>query len=150
MTQNQMSLRFSALDVNEGFARLAVSGFLLPLNPTVEQLEDIKTAISEAVTNAVLHGYPDDGAPRLEKEITLTAGYDQGGLVTFTVEDSGVGIADIEQARRPLYTSRPDMERSGMGFAVMESFMDGFAIVSAPGKGTKVTLQKQLTSPEEK
>jgi stage II sporulation protein AB (anti-sigma F factor) len=119
MKANEMRLRFSALPENEAFARLCVSAFVMPLNPTVEENEDVKTAVSEAVTNAIIHGY--DGRCG---EVELLASYDEGGRLSLTIEDKGCGIEDIAKAMEPMYTSRPDLERSGMGFAVMENFMD--------------------------
>ncbi len=141
MNNNTMELSFLALPENEGFARLSVSAFLLPLNPRVEELEDVKTAVSEAVTNAIVHGYEGRG----EGMVCLKAAYDaKARLFSVEVIDSGVGIEDIQKAREPMYTSRPDLERAGMGFAVMESFMDKLSVFSAPGKGTRVCMEKRF------
>ncbi len=141
---NEMRLDFPARAENEAFARLAVSGFLLPLDPTMEELADIKTAVSEAVTNAIVHGY--DGA---EGIVRLRAGYSADGAMQIDVIDRGRGIQDIERARQPFFTTSPDEERSGMGFTVMESFMDRVAVHSAPGLGTTVRLYKQLRPREQ-
>lgn len=141
---NEMRLDFRALPQNEAFARLAVSGFLLPLDPTLEALADVKTAVSEAVTNAVVHAYPD--APGM---VRLRAGYDSDGVVEIDVTDRGRGIEDVEKARQPFFTTGEGDERSGMGFTVMESFMDRVEVVSAPGKGTTVRLYKRVEARDE-
>ena len=120
------------------FARVAIAAFVLPLDPTVEELADIKTAVSEAVTNCIVHAYPD----RLGV-IHLTARLYERRLVV-TVKDAGIGIEDIAQAMTPMYTSCPDAERAGLGFAVMESFMDKLRVRSRPGKGTTVTMEKRI------
>lgn len=145
MNPNEMNLRFLALPENEAFARLSVSAFCLPLNPTVEQLEDVKTAVSEAVTNAIIHGYDGQGG-----EVELDAGYDEEGLLTVRVADRGKGIEDVAQAMEPLYTSRSDLERSGMGFAVMQNFMDQLEVASQPGEGTRITMRKRFILDEAK
>ena len=116
-----------------------MSAFLLPLNPTLEELEDVRTAVSEAVTNAILHGYEGKGGT-----VRLSAELYEGGRAVLEVVDCGVGIEDVEKAREPLYTSRPDMERSGMGFTVMETFMDAVSVRSRLGHGTTVRMEKQL------
>ena len=127
-----------ARSINEGFARAAAAAFAARLDPTLEELADIKTAISEAVTNAIIHGYEGrEGRVCLEMEAT-------GRLLTFTIRDRGRGIADIEKAMRPLYTSKPHLERSGMGFTVMESFMDSLSVVSKVDEGTRVTMTKRI------
>ena len=141
---NEMRLDFRSLPENEGFARMAISGFILPMNPTLEELADVKTAVSEAVTNAVVHGYPDGLG-----EIRLTAAYDANGALEIAVEDKGRGIQDIALARQPFYTTAADEERSGMGFTVMESFMDAVEVESAPGRGTTVRLFKRLPPDED-
>lgn len=141
MNDNKMELAFPALPENEGFARLSVSAFLLPLNPRVEELEDVRTAVSEAVTNAIIHGYCGDG----HGTVRLRASYCAASRHLFVeVEDSGVGIEDVDKAREPMYTSRPDLERAGMGFAVMESFMDTLCVLSSPGKGTRICMEKRF------
>ena len=136
---NICEISFPALSENEAFARLAVSAFVMPGNPTLEELSDIKTAISEAVTNAILHGYNQDGMGRVHMRFER----DETAF-TFEVCDEGVGIENVEQAMEPLYTSRPELERSGMGFSFMEAFMDSLTVESEPGKGTKVTMTKSL------
>lgn len=136
---NEMRLDFPALAENEAFARMAVSGFLLPLNPTMEQLADVKTAVSEAVTNAIIHGY---GGGR--GTVRLHAAYTDEWLLTVDVIDRGCGIADVEHARQPFYTTCAGDERSGMGFTVMESFMDDVEVRSVVGQGTMVRMVKHM------
>ncbi len=136
--ENKMKVEFDSQSINEGFARVAVAAFVANLNPTMDELADIKTAVSEAVTNAIIHGY-EDAAGTVELACTLT-----GQLVTITVTDHGKGIADIEQAKMPFYTSKPELERSGMGFAFMEAFMDEVYVDSAEGNGTCVKMEKRL------
>ena len=136
---NTMSLTFDSLEVNESFARSAAAGFFTQLDPTVEELCDIRTAVSEAVTNAIVHGYR-----RGAGKVRLTARIYPGRKITVAVRDSGCGIADIEKAMEPLYTTDPEGERSGLGFSVMQSFMDAVRVSSAPGKGTTVTLCRRL------
>ena len=141
MTENKMELNFLAISQNEAFARVAVAAFAAQLNPTVAEITEIKTAVSEAVTNAIIHGYEGmDGA----KHIVGLKCHIIGREIAIEISDSGMGIADIDQAREPLYTSKPEMERSGMGFTVMEEFMDGIEIVSQPGAGTTIKLHKTL------
>lgn len=154
--RNEMEIIFDAVSENESFARVAVAAFVTHLNPTVEEMADIKTAVSEAVTNSIIHGYgniqgcgrPGEEAPRcgqaahsekvrircvLEKEI-----------LHIEITDTGKGIEDVEKAMEPLYTTRPDLGRSGMGFAFMEAFTDDLEVESAPGKGTKVRMVKKI------
>ncbi len=138
---NQMKVEFAAISENEAFARLTAAAFLSRLDPTVDELTEIKTAVSEAVSNAVIHGY---GGGSLEQSVVLSCEYDEGGTVKLIIEDGGAGISDIEQARRPLFTTGSPEERSGMGFTVMESFMDRVLVESEEGKGTRVTLIKTL------
>ena len=136
--QNLVKITFPSKSVNEAFARGALASFVAALDPTVEQLADIKTAVSEAVTNAVVHAYPDTvGA------ITITAAIYDGGRLVISIADKGLGIADVKKAMEPLFTTG-GAERAGLGFAVMESFMDSVKVRSAPGKGTRVTLSKRL------
>mgnify|MGYP000856259863 CR=1 FL=1 len=137
---NRMKLEFLNRSENESFARVAVAAFAAPLDPTVEELTEIKTAVSEAVSNAIIHAY-EEGEDGM---VTVECLIDGDRRVIITVSDSGIGIDDIERAREPLYTSRPGEERSGMGFTVMESFMDRLEVESAPGEGTKVTMIKNL------
>ena len=133
-----MELVFDSRSVNEGFARVAVAAFLTQLNPTLEEVSDVKTAVSEAVTNAIIHGY--------EKEIQKI--YIRCRLTEDTlyieVEDKGKGIEDIPKAMEPLFTTKPELERSGMGFSFMEAFMDEIRVESNPGEGTIVKMQKTI------
>jgi len=138
---NEMRLEFLSKSCNESFARIVAAAFAAQLDPTLEELADIKTAVSEAVTNAIIHGYENRiGLIRMDCKLYKDS-------IAISVSDEGKGIENIEQARQPLYTSRPDMERSGMGFCVMESFMDRVDVESEPGKGTSVTLYKVFKSP---
>ena len=136
---NEMTLRFPSRSANEAFARAAAAAFIAQLDPTVEQIYDIKTAVSEAVTNAIVHGYPD----RIGM-ITLRVRLFSPAAAQIIIRDCGCGIADIRQAREPLFTTG-GADRSGMGFTIMESFMDKLSVRSKPGKGTCVTLLKQLS-----
>lgn len=139
-----MRLEFKSCAENERFARQVAAAFVAELNPTLDEICDIKTAISEAVTNAIIHGYQNqDGI------VTLSANY-IGNTVEISVEDKGIGIDDVDRAREPLYTSQPELERSGMGFTVMESFMDFVDVVSVPGEGTKVIMRKTIAKDGEK
>ena len=135
---NEMKLTIEARSVNEGFSRAAVAAFAALLDPTVEELSDIKTAVSEAVTNAIVHGYREGKGP-----VFLTATLTDKPSVRIRVRDKGVGIADIKQARQPLFSTMAG-ERAGLGFAVMESFMDSVRVRSKPGAGTTVTLEKRI------
>lgn len=141
--RNAMSLQFVSRSENESFARVTVAAFVSQLDPTLDELTDIKTVVSEAVTNAIIHGY--DG--RTDGLITIRAEI-EGETVRIEVEDEGRGIADIEQARQPLYTSKPELERSGMGFTIIENFMDETEIRSEPGKGTLIRMTKRIESRE--
>ena len=136
---NQVKITFASRSVNEGFARAALAAFLVQLDPTVPQLADLKTAVSEAVTNCIVHAYPD--AVGL---VTLTAALYENGLVRITVTDRGIGIPDVDKAMEPLYTTGNPDERAGLGFAVMQSFMDKVKVSSTPGRGTRVTMAKRL------
>jgi stage II sporulation protein AB (anti-sigma F factor) len=136
-----MKLSFAARSENEAFARVAVAAFASQLDPTLEQLDEIKTVVSEAVTNAIIHGY--DGRP--DGVITLEASID-GDTFSLSVSDEGSGIEDLDLARQPLFTSRPELERSGMGFTIMENFMDEFEAESVPGGGTRLTMKKRIES----
>ena len=136
---NEMKLEFMGVAENEGFARVAVSAFAVQLDPTLDVLADIKTAVSEAVTNAIVHGYA--GAPG---NVTVTAALRDDGTLELAVTDKGKGIADIAQAMQPFYTSQPEKERSGMGFSVMQTFMDQVTVESKPGEGTTVRMRKRL------
>ncbi|MBQ6147179.1 MAG: anti-sigma F factor [Clostridia bacterium] len=137
--ENWMELTFPSLSINEGFARAAAAAFAALLDPTIDELSDLRTAVSEAVTNAIIHAYGNDRSAM----ITLRCEAKDRQL-KITVKDTGCGIEDIELARRPFYTSKPELERSGMGFAVMEAFMDSVEIESAPGQGTAVIMEKEM------
>jgi stage II sporulation protein AB (anti-sigma F factor) len=140
-SDNKMKLQFASRSENEGFARVAVAAFIAQLDPTMNELTDIKTVVSEAVTNAIIHGYDNNA----DEMITITVAI-SGEEITLVVEDTGAGIADLEQARQPLYTSKPELERSGMGFTIMENFMDEVEIVTGVGKGTSVRMTKRIES----
>lgn len=135
---NYFKMQIPAISQNEAFARNAVSAFALTLSPTVEEINDVKTAVSEAVTNCVVHAYDDFGAISIISEI-------HDNVLFVTISDNGKGIEDIDKAREPMYTSGGD-ERSGMGFTIMETFMDTVEIVSAPGQGTTITMSKSFKS----
>jgi len=139
VAENKMELTFAALSQNQAFARVAVAAFATQLNPTMAELTEIKTAVSEAVTNAIIHGYDSRG----DCDVVVKARISDNE-VFIEVTDSGRGIADVEQAREPLYTSKPDEERSGMGFTVMEEFMDGLEVFSTPGAGTSIKMRKKI------
>lgn len=136
--QNEMQVIFDAQSVNEGFARVTVAAFAAQLNPTVDELEDIKTAVSEAVTNAIIHGYEEQ-----EGKVSMTCLLTDE-IIHITVRDEGRGIEDIEKAKEPFFTTKPELERSGMGFSFMEAFMDEVEVESEPEKGTSVTMRKYL------
>lgn len=137
---NKMKVEFSSRSENESFARVTVGAFIAQLDPTMEELTEIKTVVSEAVTNAIIHGYNND--PNHLVTITCVI---CDGEINLTIEDSGVGINNIEEARQPLYTSKPELERSGMGFTIIENFMDSVEVISKLGEGTTVNMTKQLT-----
>jgi len=139
MSDNKMSIEFVSKSQNEGFARVAVAAFVAQLDPTIDEINDVKTAVSEAVTNSIIHGYEnrEDQLIRIETEINENE-------VTIAIIDEGIGIDNIEQAMEPLYTSRPDIERSGMGFTVMETFMDDLKVESEKGIGTKIVIKKKF------
>lgn len=153
--KNEMELSFDAISDNEAFARVAVAAFVSHLDPTVEELSDIKTAVSEAVTNAIIHGYGNihgyiraDGK-RSPEEVIHPGKVGiycllEKELLHIRISDKGVGMANIEQAMEPLFTTRPDLERSGMGFAFMEAFMDDLQVESSPGQGTTVHMTKKM------
>ena len=136
---NSCKISFPAKSENEAFARMTAAAFVLPGNPTLEEVSDIKTAISEAVTNAILHGYNHDG-----KGIVHMCFEREDNVFTFIISDAGTGIENVEQAMEPLYTTRPELERSGMGFSFMEAFMDSLTVESWPGKGTTIKMVKSL------
>ena len=141
MVDNKVSKELMSKSQNEGFARVAVAAFVSQLDPTVEELTDVKTAVSEAVTNSIIHGYENkkEGIIKIEAIIS-------GGEITISIEDFGRGITNVEQAMEPLYTSKPELERSGMGFTVMETFMDSLEVKSEEGKGTKVVMKKKFNT----
>lgn len=141
--ENQMYVRFPSLSVNEGFARVVLGAFSAQLNPTLEELADIKTAVSEAVTNAIVHGY-EGMVGMVEAQAFI-----RDRLLTIEISDKGKGIEDVEQARQPFFTTSPGMERSGMGFTVMETFMDSLEVESHPGKGTTVRMSKTIGTVQE-
>lgn len=135
---NQLKAEFLSKSENEGFARMIVAAFVAPLDPTIEELSDIRTAVSEAVTNSIVHGYSE------KKGTVYMECYRSEDEITVCIKDYGKGIADIAKAREPMYTTNPDMERSGMGFTVMETFMDSVDVESIPDVGTKVTMKKKI------
>lgn len=136
--ENEMSITFDSRSENEGLARVVVAAFMAPMDPTMEELSDVKTAVSEAVTNAIIHGY--EGG---QGKVTLR-GKICHNRIELQVEDQGVGIPDVEKAMEPLFTTRPELDRSGMGFAFMEAFMDELEVISEPGQGTTVLMSKKL------
>ena len=138
MDKNDMKVIFGSCSENESFARIVISGFVVRLNPTLEELADIKTAVSEAVTNSIIHGY-DGGDGIIEM-----SGHINDQEVIVEIVDFGVGIEDLSKAMEPMFTTRPDIDRSGMGFAFMEAFMDELEVESNPGKGTKIIMKKRL------
>ncbi|GHU69080.1 anti-sigma F factor [Clostridia bacterium] len=142
--RNHMRLAFDSRSENESFARVVVSAFMAQLSPTIEELNDVKTAVSEAVTNAIVHGYKGTfGDVEIESSLT------EDGYILIEVSDAGCGIEDIEQAMTPFYTSQPEMERAGMGFAVMKTFMDDLRVESRVGEGTRVIMRKLISHASE-
>lgn len=140
---NIMEVKFSAKSENESLARVIVASFAAKLDPTLDEMADIKTAVSEAVTNAIIHGYDEDES----KFVYLRCEIEEN-IIKIVIEDRGNGIDDIQMAMQPLYTSKPELERSGMGFTVMESFMDGVAVSSIKGDGTKIVMTKKINLPK--
>lgn len=140
---NKMQVEFDAKSINEGFARVTVAAFLTQLNPTLDEVADVKTAVSEAVTNAIIHGYEN------KEGIVYVSCSLSGDTAVITVEDKGVGMEDVKKAMEPFFTTKPELERSGMGFAFMEAFMDEMKVESKPGAGTKVTMTKKIGQREE-
>ena len=138
---NEMIMEFDAISENESFARMAVAAFVMSLNPTLEELSDVKTAVSEAVTNCIVHGYKNEiGKVYIHVKIF------EGARIQISIKDKGCGIFDVKKAMEPLYTSCENGERAGLGFSIMESFMDKLKVRSKPGKGTSVTLEKSIVS----
>mgnify|MGYP000023291680 FL=1 len=135
---NEMELIFDSRSSNESFARVTVAAFMTSLNPTVEEVSDVKTAVSEAVTNAIIHGYEG------EVHSIFIHGRTQGSTLFLTIRDEGVGMENVQQAMEPLYTTKPELDRSGMGFSFMEAFMDKLEVESEPGKGTIVKMEKTI------
>lgn len=140
---NIMEVKFSAKSENESLARVVVAAFAAKLDPTIDELSDIKTAVSEAVTNSIIHGYEDDESKFVHIRCEI-----RENIFSVIVEDFGRGIEDIEMARQPMYTSKPELERSGMGFSFMESFMDEVEVTSVVGEGTKVIMTKKIEIPK--
>ncbi|PLS15402.1 anti-sigma F factor [Bacillus sp. M6-12] len=138
--KNKMELQFSALSQNESFARVTVAAFIAQLDPTMDELTEIKTVVSEAVTNSIIHGYENNSNGTVFISVTI-----EDELIELIIRDEGIGIADVEEAMQPLYTSKPELERSGMGFTIMENFMDEIQVVSHRGEGTIVRLKKHVT-----
>lgn len=138
---NHMKMQLPAYGKNESFARNAVAGFAVECSPTVSEIGDIKTAVSEAVTNAVVHAYDEE---REENLIEICADIDCDNVLTVSVRDFGKGIVDVEEAKEPFFTTKPDEERSGMGFTIIETFMDEMTVESEPGRGTKVVMRKRI------
>ena len=143
---NYMKLEIAAKSVNEGFARSAVAAFALPLNPSLSELSDIKTAVSEAVTNAIVHAYAGNEGDKILIECQTQSKDGFGGVLHIKITDYGCGIEDVEKALTPFYTTLEDEERSGMGFTIMQTFTDDFSVLSERGKGTVVTLVKRVGS----
>lgn len=138
MMRNEMKVEFDSVSANEAFARVTVAAFMAQMNPSMEEVADVKTAVSEAVTNAIIHGYRGE-----VHKITITSVIEDS-LLHLEVADQGIGILDVKKAMEPLYTSRPELERSGMGFLFMEAFMDEVQVHSKPGEGTIVTMKKMI------
>lgn len=154
--ENNMTLEFDAKSENESLARIAVASFLTEIDPTVEEINDIKTAVSEAVTNSIVHGY-NEGPGKITLKCKLVCNqyekqdtYTVSSFITIEIKDLGVGITNIEKAREPLFTTKPEFERSGMGFMFMEMFMNKVDVISEPGKGTTIIMEKKLKKVIEK
>ncbi len=141
--ENEMELQFISKSTNEAFARITVAAFASQLDPTIEELADIKTAVSEAVTNCIIHGYDNkQGIIKINAKL-------QENEIIIKISDNGKGIENIDVAKEPLYTTKPNLERSGMGFTIMESFMDSMKVESIVGLGTKITLTKTIKKEED-
>lgn len=142
MKRNQMQMTFDARSINESFARVAVAAFLTELNPTLDEVADVKTAVSEAVTNAIIHAYDSEmGQIHIYCQTNLD---ESGKWIEIAVKDTGKGIGDVEKAMEPFFTTKPELERSGMGFAFMEAFMDELEVVSKVNEGTEVIMKKYI------
>lgn len=138
---NFLNVSFKSISENESLARLIISSFVLPLNPTIDELNDIKTSVSEAVTNSIIHAYNNE-----DNHLITMEAFIRNREVTIKIIDDGIGIKDIDQAKEPLYTSKPELERSGLGFTIMESFMDELSITSKEGDGTTLIMSKKISS----
>ncbi len=138
--KNKMQLEILSKSNNEAFARIAVAAFAAQLDPTIEELSDIKTSVSEAVTNSIIHGYENEGG------IIRISAYIYEDIIRIEISDQGKGIEDIKIAKQPLYTTKPELERSGMGFTIMDNFMDSLKVESVLGMGTKVTMEKKINN----
>ena len=138
MSRNEMKVEFDSISANEAFARVTVAAFMAQMNPSMEEVADVKTAVSEAVTNAIIHGYGGE-----VHKITISGVIEEQRL-SLEIADQGIGIEDVKKAMQPLYTSRPELERSGMGFLFMEAFMDEVHVTSKPGEGTTVVMKKKI------
>lgn len=138
MNRNEMKVEFDSISANEAFARVTVAAFMAQLNPSMEEVADVKTAVSEAVTNAIIHGYGGE-----VHKITISGVIEEQRL-SLEIADQGIGIEDVKKAMEPLYTSRPELERSGMGFLFMEAFMDEVHVTSKLGEGTTVVMKKKI------
>lgn len=136
---NEMHLQFPAKSINESFARLVIIGFIAPLDPNSQELNEIKTIVSEGVTNAIIHGYEDNEEGIIDMKASL-----EGRRLRVTIQDFGRGIDNIELAKQPLYTTKQEQERSGLGFMIMESFSDKFEVISIPGVGTTISFEKEF------
>ena len=143
MYNNEMKLEFVSKSSNESFARIAVAAFASQLDPTIEELADIKTSVSEAVTNSIIHGYD-----KKQGVVKISAWLKENEII-IEISDKGKGIENVEMAKEPLYTTKPNLERSGMGFTIMESFMDNVEIESVVGLGTKITMSKKIKKEDE-
>ncbi|MGI8383512.1 anti-sigma F factor [Robertmurraya sp. P23] len=141
--KNEMQLQFTALSQNESFARVTVAAFVAQLDPTMDELTEIKTVVSEAVTNAIIHGYNNDPSGTVFISVKI-----EESFIELEIKDEGSGILDIEEARQPLFTTKPELERSGMGFTIMENFMDEIDVHSELGIGTTIRLRKHLAKSE--
>ncbi|WP_338749926.1 anti-sigma F factor [Bacillus sp. FJAT-52991] len=139
--KNEMNVQFSAISQNESFARVTVAAFIAQLDPTMDELTEVKTVVSEAVTNAIIHGYEGNPAGIVYISVLI-----DDGLIDLVIRDEGVGMENVEEARQPLFTTKPELERSGMGFTIMENFMDEVEVTSHQGSGTVIRLKKQLAN----
>lgn len=139
--KNYLKTEFEAVSENESLARMLVSAFICAANPTLEEMADVKTAVSEAVTNCIVHAYDEKGG-KICMDCSLEDAGESGRRLSLDITDQGIGIKDIKKAMEPLYTTKPDLDRQGMGFAFMEAFMDELKVVSEPGKGTTVHMEK--------